>query len=57
VACGLLDFLQIIFGILKNVCTFAPPKLNSDEKNISALGKKTQEQAWFQGKNGKQERP
>jgi hypothetical protein len=31
--------------------------LNSDEKNISAIGKKTQEQARFQGKNGFQKRP
>jgi hypothetical protein len=38
-----IDFLQILFGSLKKVCTFAPPKLNSDEKNISAFGKKTQE--------------
>jgi hypothetical protein len=45
------------FGIHKNSCTFAPPNLKCDEKNISAIGKKTQEQAWFQGKNVDQEWP
>jgi len=31
--------------------------MNSDEKNIPAIGKKAQEQARFQGKNVDQERP
>jgi len=58
-----LEFLNLFgiwnleFGIHNLSCTFAPPKLKSDEKNISAIGKKTQEQAWFQGKNVDQERP
>jgi hypothetical protein len=42
---------------LKNNRTFAPPKLNSDEKNIPAICQKTQEQARFQGKNVDQEWP
>jgi hypothetical protein len=49
--------LNLEFGIYKNSCTFAPPKIKDDEKNISAIGKETQEQAWFQGKNVDQERP
>jgi hypothetical protein len=45
------------FGIYKNSCTFAPPKMIDDEKNISAIRKETQEQARFQGKNVDQEWP
>jgi hypothetical protein len=52
---GILNF-EFKFGSLKNSCTFAPPKINSNEKNIPAFGKKTQEQARFQGKNVDQER-
>jgi len=45
------------FVSLKNNCTFAPPKIKSDEKNIPAIGKKAQEQARLQGKNGHKKRP
>jgi len=49
--------LELIFGSLKINRTFAPPKLNSDEKNIPAICQKAQEQARFQGKNVDQKRP
>jgi hypothetical protein len=55
---GIFEFIwNLEFGIHKNSCTFAPPNLKCDEKNISAIGKKTQEQARFQGKNVDQEWP
>jgi len=40
---NLFGIWNLEFGIYKNSCTFAPPKLKDDEKNIPAIGKKTQE--------------
>jgi hypothetical protein len=35
---NLFGIWNLELGILKNNCTFAPPKLKNDEKNIPAFG-------------------
>jgi hypothetical protein len=42
---------------MKKENIFAPSKLNTNEKNISAIAKEKKEQTRFQGKNVNSQRP